>query len=86
MAKAELKIIGSSPARMGGVERVVGKGVYGIDLMLKDQLHGAILRSQYAHVMCPFCAKIVSLFPWYRNPVKKIRPASREIWRALMSM
>ncbi len=55
MAKAELKIIGSSPARMGGVERVVGKGVYGIDLMLKDQLHGAILRSQYAH------AKIISI-------------------------
>ena len=55
MAKAELKIIGSSPARMGGVERVVGKGVYGIDLMLKDQLHGVILRSQYAH------AKIVSI-------------------------
>jgi CO/xanthine dehydrogenase Mo-binding subunit len=55
MAKAELKIIGSSPARMGGVERVVGKGVYGIDLMLKDQLHGAILRSQYAH------ANIVSI-------------------------
>ena len=55
MAKAELNIIGSSPARMGGVERVVGKGVYGIDLMLKDQLHGMILRSQYAH------AKIVSI-------------------------
>ncbi|MBM4296329.1 MAG: xanthine dehydrogenase family protein molybdopterin-binding subunit, partial [Deltaproteobacteria bacterium] len=55
MAKAELKVIGSSPARMGGVERVVGKGVYGIDLMLKDQLHGAILRSQYAH------AKIASI-------------------------
>src|SRR5690349_23291981 len=55
MAKAEFKIIGSSPARIGGVERVVGKGVYGIDLMLKDQLHGAILRSQYAH------AKILSV-------------------------
>jgi len=55
MAKAEFKVIGSSPARMGGVERVVGKGVYGIDLMLKDQLHGAILRSRYAH------AKIVSI-------------------------
>jgi hypothetical protein len=25
MAKAELKIIGSSPARMGGIDRVVGK-------------------------------------------------------------
>src|ERR1051325_1899352 len=55
MAKAEFKIIGSSPARMGGIERVVGKGVYGIDLMLKDQLHGALLRSQYAH------AKILSI-------------------------
>ena len=49
------KIIGTSPARMGGIDRVIGKGVYGIDLMLKDQLHGAILRSQYAH------AKIVSI-------------------------
>src|ERR1051325_6007878 len=55
MAKAELKIIGSSPARLGGVDRVVGKGVYGIDLMLKDQLHGAILRTQTAH------AKILSI-------------------------
>src|SRR5919198_3704953 len=55
MAKAEFRVIGTSPARMGGIERVVGKGVYGIDLMLKDQLHGAILRSQYAH------AKIVSI-------------------------
>jgi CO/xanthine dehydrogenase Mo-binding subunit len=55
MAKAEFKIVGTSPGRMGGVERVVGKGVYGIDVMLKDQLHGGILRSQYAH------AKIVSI-------------------------
>jgi CO/xanthine dehydrogenase Mo-binding subunit len=55
MAKAEFKVIGTSPARMGGVERVVGKGIYGIDLMLKDELYGGILRSQYAH------AKIVSI-------------------------
>ncbi len=55
MAKAELKVVGTSPARMGGVERVIGKGIYGIDVMLKDQLHGGILRSQYAH------AKIVSI-------------------------
>ncbi len=55
MAKAEFNVVGTSPARMGGVERVVGKGVYGIDVMLKDQLHGGILRSQYAH------AKIVSI-------------------------
>ena len=55
MAKAEFKVVGTSQARIGGVERVTGKGVYGIDLMLKDQLHGGILRSQYAH------AKIVSI-------------------------
>jgi CO/xanthine dehydrogenase Mo-binding subunit len=55
MAKAEFKVIGTSPARMGGVERVIGKGIYGIDLSLKDELHGGILRSQYAH------AKIVSI-------------------------
>jgi CO/xanthine dehydrogenase Mo-binding subunit len=55
MAKAEHTVVGTSPARMGGVERVIGKGIYGIDLALKDQLHGGILRSQYAH------AKIVSI-------------------------
>ncbi|MBI2088812.1 MAG: hypothetical protein HYT78_08745, partial [Deltaproteobacteria bacterium] len=55
MAKAEFKVVGTSPARIGGIERVTGKGVFGIDLMLKDQLHGGILRSQYAH------AKIVSI-------------------------
>ncbi|MBM2806405.1 MAG: hypothetical protein HW419_4298, partial [Deltaproteobacteria bacterium] len=27
MAKAEFKVVGTSPARMGGVERVIGKGV-----------------------------------------------------------
>jgi len=55
MAKAEYTVLGTSPARMGGVERVIGAGIYGIDLVLKDALYGGILRSQYAH------AKIVSI-------------------------
>ncbi|HJX11093.1 MAG TPA: xanthine dehydrogenase family protein molybdopterin-binding subunit, partial [Candidatus Binatia bacterium] len=55
MAKAEYTVVGTSPARMGGVERVTGAGIYGIDLALKDALHGAILRSRFAH------AKIVSI-------------------------
>ena len=55
MAKAEYTVWARAPARMGGVERVIGTGIYGIDLELKDQLHGGILRSQYAH------AKIVSI-------------------------
>jgi CO/xanthine dehydrogenase Mo-binding subunit len=52
--KSGITVVGTSPA-LGGVERVTGAGIYGIDLMLKDQLHGGILRSQYAH------AKIVSI-------------------------
>jgi CO/xanthine dehydrogenase Mo-binding subunit len=55
MAKAEYTVLGTSPARLGGVERVIGAGIYGIDLVLKNALHGGILRSQYAH------AKIVSI-------------------------
>ena len=55
MAKAEYTVLGTSTPRMGGVERVIGAGIYGIDLELKDELHGGILRSQYAH------AKIVSI-------------------------
>ena len=55
MAKAEYTVLGTSTPRMGGVERVIGAGIYGIDLELKDQLHGGILRSQYAH------AKIASI-------------------------
>jgi len=55
MAKAEYTVLGTSTPRMGGVERVIGAGIYGIDLELKDELHGGILRSQYAH------AKIISI-------------------------
>jgi CO/xanthine dehydrogenase Mo-binding subunit len=55
MAKAEYTVLGTSIPRMGGVERVIGAGIYGIDLALKDELHGGILRSQYAH------AKILSI-------------------------
>src|SRR6266508_2410834 len=55
MAKAEYTVLGTSTPRMGGVERVIGAGIYGIDFALKDELHGAILRSQYAH------AKLISI-------------------------
>src|SRR6266702_3440362 len=55
MAKAEYTVLGTSIPRQGGVERVIGAGIYGIDLALKDELHGGILRSQYAH------AKIMSI-------------------------
>ena len=55
MAKAEYDILGKSIPRVGGVERVTGAGIYGIDLVPQDALCGGILRSQHAH------AKIVSI-------------------------
>ena len=55
MAKAEYTVLGTDMPRMGGVERVVGKGIYGIDLKLPDALSGGVLRSEYAH------AKIVGI-------------------------
>jgi len=55
MAKAEYSVLGTSIPRLGGVERVTGAGIFGVDLMLQDALSGGILRSQYAH------AKIVSI-------------------------
>ena len=55
MAKAEYTVLGTDMPRMGGVERVVGKGIYGIDLNLPDALSGGVLRSEYAH------AKIVGI-------------------------
>ncbi len=55
MAKPEYTVLGTNMPRMGGVERVTGAGIYGIDLVLPNALHGGILRSQHAH------ARIVSI-------------------------
>ncbi len=55
MAKAEYTVLGTSIPRMGGVERVTGAGIFGIDLSLPNALSGGILRSQYAH------ARVVSI-------------------------
>lgn len=49
MAKAEYTVLGTSIPRMGGVERVTGAGIYGIDLALPDAVRGGVLRSRYAH-------------------------------------
>ncbi|MCZ6623047.1 MAG: xanthine dehydrogenase family protein molybdopterin-binding subunit [Deltaproteobacteria bacterium] len=55
MAKPEYNILGTSIPRLGGVERVTGAPIFGIDLALENGLFGGVLRSEYAH------AKIVSI-------------------------
>ena len=49
------KVIGTRPIRHDGVDKVTGRAKYGADIQLTGMLHGAILRSPYAH------ARIVSI-------------------------
>lgn len=55
MGNADYTVLGTSIPRMGGVERVTGAGIFGVDLVLPDAARGGVLRSQYAH------AKIISI-------------------------
>jgi len=51
----EYKVIGTSPLRHDGVDKVTGRAAYGADIRLPGMLYGAVLRSQHAH------AKILSI-------------------------
>ncbi|MDE3077295.1 MAG: xanthine dehydrogenase family protein molybdopterin-binding subunit, partial [Chloroflexota bacterium] len=55
MAQTQYTVLGKSFPRAGGLERVAGAGIYGIDLAPVDALCGGILRSRHAH------ARIVSI-------------------------
>ena len=43
------KVIGRSPIRHDGVDKVTGRAVYGADLNLPGMLYGKVLRSPHAH-------------------------------------
>ena len=49
LANKTYSVIGHRPDRPDGVDKVTGRAVYGGDLKLSGTLHGAILRSPYAH-------------------------------------
>ena len=51
----EYKVIGTSPLRHDGVDKVTGRAQYGADIRLPGMLYGAVLRSPHAH------ARIVSI-------------------------
>jgi xanthine dehydrogenase molybdenum-binding subunit len=46
---SKFKVIGTSPIRHDGLEKVTGQARYGADINLPGMLHGKILRSPYAH-------------------------------------
>lgn len=43
------QVIGTSPMRHDGVDKVTGRALYGADIHLPGMLHGAVLRSPHAH-------------------------------------
>ena len=45
----QFKVVGTSPVRHDGVDKVTGRARYGADIMLPGLLHGKILRSPHAH-------------------------------------
>jgi CO/xanthine dehydrogenase Mo-binding subunit len=50
MAEAvDYKVIGTSPIRPDGVDKVTGRAQYGADLNLPNQIYGKVLRSPHAH-------------------------------------
>ncbi|HEY5730354.1 MAG TPA: hypothetical protein VIS72_09910, partial [Anaerolineales bacterium] len=51
----EYKVIGTSPLRHDGVDKVTGRAAFGADIRLPGMLYGAVLRSPHAH------AKITSI-------------------------
>jgi CO/xanthine dehydrogenase Mo-binding subunit len=52
---SEYKVIGTSPLRHDGVDKVTGRAAYGADIRLPGMLYGAVLRSPHAH------ARIISM-------------------------
>ncbi|HEX7036976.1 MAG TPA: xanthine dehydrogenase family protein molybdopterin-binding subunit [Pseudomonadales bacterium] len=50
MAEAvDFKVIGTSPVRPDGVDKVTGRAQYGADLNLPGMIYGRVLRSPHAH-------------------------------------
>ena len=45
----EFQIVGTRPIRHDGVDKVLGRALYGADIKLAGMIHGAVLRSPYAH-------------------------------------
>ena len=46
---AKFKVIGKSPIRHDGNDKVTGRALYGADMNLPGMLYGKVLRSPHAH-------------------------------------
>ncbi len=49
MSGRDLQVVGTSPVRHDGVDKVTGRAIFGVDVALPGMLHGKVLRSPHAH-------------------------------------
>jgi CO/xanthine dehydrogenase Mo-binding subunit len=47
----KLRVVGTTPVRPDGQEKVMGRAIYGDDFRLPGMLHGRVLRSPHAHAV-----------------------------------
>jgi xanthine dehydrogenase molybdenum-binding subunit len=45
----EFKVVGTRPVRHDGIDKVLGRAIYGADVRLAGMIYGAVLRSPHAH-------------------------------------
>ena len=45
----QLNVVGTSPVRHDGVDKVTGRAIFGVDVTLPGMLHARVLRSPHAH-------------------------------------
>ena len=77
---AKFKVIGKSPIRHDGNDKVTGRALYGADMNLPGMLYGKVLRSPHAHARIksinvekaanhPNCKAIVTSKDLAKSPV-----------------
>ncbi len=49
LSNQEFKVVGTSPIRHDGADKVTGRARYGVDTTLPGMLHGRVLRSPHSH-------------------------------------
>ena len=47
--KQKLRVVGTTPVRADGLDKVTGRAIYAGDIQLPEMLHAAVLRSPHAH-------------------------------------
>ena len=51
-SETKFKVIGKSPVRHDGTDKVTGRALYGADMNLPGMLYGKVLRSPHPHASC----------------------------------